>query len=115
MPYESTVAGYRHDFETHTSYGYQTAILAQLIKTVYSVERIQLLQKQAKRNLLDMHLRNVYLKHSDGSWGWSEYAFYDAIMVTAAPAEIPKKLLKQLAIGGIMIILGGTWFRAGFT
>ena len=90
--------------EIGTGCGYQTAILAQLVDQVYSVERILPLQKKARKNLLDLQLRNVHLKHSDGGWGWDDHAPYDGILVTAAPPEIPKKLLEQMAIGGIMII-----------
>ncbi len=90
--------------EIGTGCGYQTAILAKLVDKVYSVERIQPLQKKAKANLSDLKLYNAFLKHSDGGWGWSEHAPYDGILVTAAPVEIPETLLQQMAIGGVMII-----------
>ncbi len=96
--------------EVGTGCGYQTAILAQLVKNVYSVERIAPLLKKAKKHLWDLRLRNVSYKHSDT--GWPEYAPFDGILVTAAPAEIPRMLLQQMAIGGIMIIPIGKPYAA---
>lgn len=90
--------------EVGTGSGYQTAILAQLVKLVYSVERIYALQQRARRCLQDLRLRNVRLKHSDGGCGWEDYAPYDGILVTAAPAEMPQALLDQLARGGVLVI-----------
>jgi protein-L-isoaspartate(D-aspartate) O-methyltransferase len=90
--------------EIGTGSGYQSAVLAQLVKRVYTVERIYPLQQRARRCLQDLHLRNVRMKHSDGSWGWEEYAPYDGIIVTAAPAEIPPVLLQQLIPGGVLVI-----------
>ncbi len=95
--------------EIGTGCGYQTAILAQLVSYVYSVERIMPLQKKAKQHLYDLRLRKVDFLHSDGGWGWSEHAPYDGILVAAAPEDIPETLLEQLAPGGVMIIpLGGS-------
>jgi protein-L-isoaspartate(D-aspartate) O-methyltransferase len=94
--------------EVGTGSGYQTAVLAQLAKRVHSVERIYPLQQRARRCLQDLQLRNVRLKHCDGGWGWEEYAPYDAILVTAAPAELPEPLLEQMARHGLMVIpVGG--------
>ncbi len=90
--------------EIGTGCGYQTAILAQLADHVYSVERIAPLQKKAKDRLWDLKLKNVSYKHSDGGWGWPDYAPYDGILVAAAPPEIPEMLLEQLAVGGVMVI-----------
>lgn len=90
--------------EVGTGSGYQTAILAQLVKRVYSVERIYPLQQRARSCLQDLNLRNIRLKHSDGGWGWEEYAPYDAILATAAPSEIPEILLAQMARRSLMII-----------
>lgn len=84
--------------------GYQTAILAQLAAKVYSVERIAPLAKKARDNCWNLKLKNVSFKHSDGGWGWSEYAPFDGILVTAAPLEIPETLLQQLSVGGVMLI-----------
>jgi protein-L-isoaspartate(D-aspartate) O-methyltransferase len=90
--------------EIGTGSGYQTAILTQMVKMVYTVERIYPLQRRARRCLRELHLRNVRMKHSDGSWGWEDYAPYDGIIVTAAPSEVPQALLDQLAPGGILVI-----------
>ncbi len=90
--------------EVGTGSGYQTAILAQLVKRVYSVERIYPLQQRARQHLQELQLRNVRFKHSDGGWGWEEYAPYDAILAAAAPSEIPETLLAQMARRSVMII-----------
>jgi len=90
--------------EIGTGCGYQTAVLAQLVGDVYSVERILPLQKKAKDLLWNLKIRNIAYLHSDGGWGWQEKAPFDAILVAAAPPEIPEKLLEQLAVGGIMLI-----------
>jgi protein-L-isoaspartate(D-aspartate) O-methyltransferase len=90
--------------EIGTGCGYQTAILAQLAKHVYTVERIQPLQKQAKDRLWKLKLRNVSYLYSDGGWGWPEHAPFDAILVAAAAPEIPEMLLRQMAVGAVMVI-----------
>ena len=90
--------------EVGTGSGYQTAILAKVVERVFSVERILPLQERAKRVLRDIDVRNVVFRHADGNWGWPQYGPYDAILVTAAPAEIPPELLGQLADGGRLVI-----------
>ncbi len=90
--------------EIGTGCGYQTAILAQLVDQVYSVERIAPLMKKARDVLWQLNLKTVGFKHSDGSWGWPEQAPFDGILAAAAPQEIPQALLEQLAIGGVMVI-----------
>ncbi len=90
--------------EIGTGSGYQTAVLAKLAKTVYTVERIEALQKRARFLLYDLKIYNVKYAHSDGGWGWTRHAPYDAIVVTAAAGEIPDALLQQLAPEGIMVI-----------
>lgn len=90
--------------EIGTGCGYQTAILARLVDEVFSVERISPLQKRAISNTALLKLKNIRYKHEDGSWGWSEFAPFDGILVAAAPTEIPLALLEQLAIGGVMVI-----------
>ncbi len=94
--------------EIGTGCGYQTAILATLIEKIYSVERIAPLLKTAKNNLWDLKIKNVSYQYSDGGWGWSEQAPFDGILVSAAPAEIPETLLRQMAIGGVMLIPVGS-------
>ena len=94
--------------EVGTGSGYQSAILSRLVPQVFSVERIAPLQNQARDRFFALGLRNITIKHSDGSWGWPQYAPYPAIIVTAAPEDVPKTLLDQLAPGGIMIIPVGS-------
>lgn len=90
--------------EVGTGSGYQTAILAQLVGEVYSVERIKPLQDKARARLRELGLRNVQLNHSDGGFGWPEKAPFTAIISTAAPREVPDELLKQLAPNGVLVI-----------
>ncbi len=90
--------------EIGTGCGYQTAILAGLVDKVFSVERIAPLLEKAKFHLSDLQVGNVSFLHSDGGWGWQEYAPYDGILVAAAPSEIPRILLEQMADGGVMLI-----------
>ncbi|ALG67368.1 protein-L-isoaspartate(D-aspartate) O-methyltransferase [Beggiatoa leptomitoformis] len=90
--------------EVGTGCGYQTAILAQLVRRVYSVELLASLSEQAQTRLGLLGFTNVKFKHSDGKWGWSENAPYDAILVTAAPQTVPEPLLEQLALNASLII-----------
>jgi protein-L-isoaspartate(D-aspartate) O-methyltransferase len=78
--------------------------VAQMVAQVYTVERIRELSMQARVRMRKLGVKNVHFKLADGTWGWPEHAPFDAIMVTAAPQEIPDALLQQLAIGGRMII-----------
>lgn len=94
--------------EVGTGSGYQTAILAQLVDQVFSVERIKPLQDKARKRLQLLKLRNVQLMHSDGGMGWAAHAPFDGILVAAAPEEVPAELLAQLSVGGRLIIpVGG--------
>ena len=90
--------------EIGTGSGYQTAILAQLVERVFTVERIQSLQERAKQRLVKLALRNVVFRWGDGWEGWSALAPYNGIIVTAAAAEVPQALLDQLAPGGRLVI-----------
>lgn len=90
--------------EIGTGSGYQTAILAHLVDHVYSVERIKGLQWQAKRRLKQLDLHNVSTRHGDGWQGWPGRGPFDAIIVTAAPPEIPIALMAQLDNHGIMVL-----------
>lgn len=90
--------------EIGTGSGYQTAILARLVEHVFSVERIKGLQWQAKRRLKQLDLHNVSTRHGDGWLGWPSRGPFDAIIVTAAPPEIPEALMSQLDEGGIMVL-----------
>lgn len=90
--------------EIGTGCGYQTAILAQLVDRVYSIERILPLQRKAKGHIWDLRLKNISFLYGDGNLGWPDYAPFDGILASAAPSEIPPQLLEQLAIGGVMVI-----------
>ena len=90
--------------EIGTGSGYQTAILAQLVERVFTVERIQGLQEKAKERLAQLNLRNVVFRWGDGWEGWNALGPYNAIIVTAAASEVPQALLDQLAPGGRLVI-----------
>ncbi|MEJ2631197.1 MAG: protein-L-isoaspartate(D-aspartate) O-methyltransferase [Acidihalobacter sp.] len=89
--------------EIGTGSGYQAAVLAQVVPQVYTVERIVALAERARRLLLEVGFGNIRFRTSDGSWGWSEEAPFDAIVMTAAPDEIPQSLLDQLVPEGRLI------------
>ena len=94
--------------EVGTGSGYQTAILAPLVKKLYSVERIEPLLNKARQRIRQLKLNNVSFKLSDGHWGWEQSGPYDGIIAAAAPEEIPQGLLDQMAEGGRMILpVGG--------
>ena len=95
---------YSRVLEIGTGSGYQTAVLAQLVDHVYSVERIKSLQWDAKRRLKQLDFYNISTKHGDGWQGWSSKAPFDAIIVTAAAESIPQALLQQLKDGGRLLI-----------
>ncbi|TQV84825.1 protein-L-isoaspartate(D-aspartate) O-methyltransferase [Exilibacterium tricleocarpae] len=90
--------------EVGTGSGYQTAILAQMVEQVFSVERIKPLQDKARDRLRRLGLRNVQLRHADGGLGWPEMGPFNGILSTAAPREVPRELLAQLAPGGALVI-----------
>ncbi|BCM24652.1 protein-L-isoaspartate O-methyltransferase [Methyloradius palustris] len=94
--------------EIGTGCGYQTAILSKVAKEVYSVERISPLIMKARGHLRELRMRNIKLKHADGTLGLPELAPFDGIIVTAAASHIPQDLLAQLAVGGRMVIPVGT-------
>ena len=94
--------------EIGTGCGYQTAILAELVRDVYSIEIIPGLAKSAKARLEALNYRNIHLKKGNGYYGWPEHAPYDAMLVAAAPADVPKRLIQQLGAGGRMVIPVGS-------
>ncbi len=99
--------------EIGTGSGYQAAILAQVAEEVYTIERIEVLYQKSKKIFEKLALNNIHTHFADGNLGWEEHAPYDAILVTAAAAEIPEALLQQLKIGGILVIpLGPPSFQA---
>jgi len=96
--------------EIGTGSGYQTAILAELVDQVYTVERVEPLKTNAEQVLKAQGYENIRFKLADGKRGWPEAAPFDAIIVTAACKEIPESLIAQLAEGGIIVIPVGGFF-----
>lgn len=94
----------RKVLEVGTGCGYQTAVLAPLVKVLYSVERIKALLDRARLRLTELGVRNVHFRHGDGFKGWTNHAPYDAILLAAAPLEVPEALLRQLRPGGRLIM-----------
>jgi protein-L-isoaspartate(D-aspartate) O-methyltransferase len=90
--------------EVGTGSGYQTALLALLAESVFSVERVPVLAQRARAALEAAGIRNVTVLVGDGTLGWRPFAPYDAILVSAASPEIPGPLVEQLADGGRMVI-----------
>jgi len=98
------LTGRERVLEIGTGSGYQTALLALLADTVFSIERLQALAAQARRALEAAGLRNVTVLVGDGTLGWRPFAPYDAILVSAASPQVPAPLLEQLAPGGRLVI-----------
>jgi len=96
--------------EIGTGSGYQTAILADLARQVYSVERINSLAQRARALLERLGYTNIKIRVANGTLGWKEYSPYDRILVTAGAREVPQPLLEQLGEGGIMVIPVGDLF-----
>ena len=90
--------------EIGTGSGYQTAILAHLAQSVYTVERLSILGARARETLESLGYENIHYRIGDGYEGWAEHAPFDKIMVTAAPGELPEKLFRQLKDRGKMVI-----------
>ena len=94
--------------EIGTGCGYQTAILAKLVKEVYTIERLAPLMDKARRNLRDLRFYNVRFKHADGHKGYPEGGPYDGILCAATASHVPAALKEQLAVGGRLVIPVGT-------
>jgi len=90
--------------EIGTGSGYQAAVLSKVFAQVYTVERLPTLSTRARQTLRGLSIENVHLKIFDGSYGWSEFAPYRAIVVTAAAPDVPRPLLDQLAEGGRLVL-----------
>ena len=102
------LTGTEKTLEIGTGSGYQTAILAELSRSVHSVERIHSLVETAEMLLKELGYQNVFCKAYDGTLGWPEEAPFGAIMVTAAGPKVPKPLIDQLADGGRLVIPVGS-------
>jgi protein-L-isoaspartate(D-aspartate) O-methyltransferase len=90
--------------EVGTGCGYQTAVLAKLVKEIYTLERIAPLMDKARRHLRDLRYYNVRYKHADGHGGYPEGAPYDGILMAASATHVPDALKQQLAVGGRMVL-----------
>ncbi|APV50854.1 protein-L-isoaspartate O-methyltransferase [Betaproteobacteria bacterium GR16-43] len=94
--------------EVGTGCGYQTAVLAKLVKEVYTLERIAPLMDKARRHLRDLRFYNVRFKHADGHAGYADGAPYDGILSAASASHVPPALKEQLAVGGRLVLPVGT-------
>jgi protein-L-isoaspartate(D-aspartate) O-methyltransferase len=94
--------------EIGTGCGYQTAVLARLVKEVYTLERIAPLMDKARRHLRELRFYNIRFKHADGHGGYLEGAPYDGILMAASATHVPEVLKQQLAVGGRMVLPVGT-------
>jgi protein-L-isoaspartate(D-aspartate) O-methyltransferase len=90
--------------EVGTGCGYQTAVLSPFARTVFTIERLAGLQRAARTRLNELGFGNIRYRHGDGFQGWPGQAPFDAILVAAAPADVPEALLEQLAPGGRLVI-----------
>jgi protein-L-isoaspartate(D-aspartate) O-methyltransferase len=98
------LGGAERVLEVGTGSGYQTAVLAEIVKDVFTIEVVATLSQRAQDVLKSLGYANIQFKIGDGTRGWKDFAPYDAIMVTAAPGSMPKVLQEQLQVGGRMII-----------
>lgn len=94
--------------EVGTGSGYQAAVLAEIVKEVYSIEIIQTLAEEAGERLTGLGYKNVRVRHGDGYRGWPEHGPFDAILITAATPKIPQPLIDQLKEGGRIVLPLGT-------
>jgi len=97
--------------EIGTGSGYQAAVLGPLVDTCYSIEVVKSLAIEASHKLAVMNYDNIIVKWGDGYQGWPEHAPFDRIIITAAPPQIPEKLVEQLAVGGRMVLPVGSHFQ----
>ncbi len=111
MTEAARIAGTDKVLEIGTGSGYQAAILGEIAREVYSIEIVPELARQSGSLLKELGYKNVFAKEGNGYLGWPEHAPFDAIIVTAAPAEVPRALVEQLAVGGVMVIPVGTSYQ----
>lgn len=90
--------------EVGTGCGYQTAVLAPLVARLYTIERIEPLLARARERLKELGIRNVRFRHGDGTLGWKAHAPFDGILVAAAPLTVPAALVRQLRVGGRLLV-----------
>lgn len=106
------LTGRERVLEIGTGSGYQAAVLAQLARQVYSIELLAPLGDAARERLARLGYANVEVRIGDGYLGWPEHAPFDRIVVTAAPPDMPKALVAQLAVGGVLVVPVGETDRA---
>jgi protein-L-isoaspartate(D-aspartate) O-methyltransferase len=94
--------------EIGTGSGYSAAVLASIVKEVYTIERLSPLADTAARRLADLGYRNVHVRCGDGTLGWPDQAPYDVIIVTAGGPRVPPALIAQLAVGGRLVMPVGS-------
>lgn len=111
MTEAAEIASTEKVLEIGTGSGYQAAVLGELAKQVYSIEIIPELANRARTVLRELGYKNIEVKTGNGYAGWPEHAPFDAIVVTAAPDEVPKALVDQLAVKGKMVVPVGTDFQ----
>lgn len=97
--------------EIGTGCGYQTAVIAEMVDQVYTVEILPELAQSASRRLERFGYQNIHQRYGNGYYGWRKYAPYDRIIVTAAPKKLPNRLINQLAEGGLMILPIGDYHQ----
>lgn len=97
--------------EIGTGSGYQAAVLARLVRHVYTIELVEPLGQQAQARLAGLGYRNVTVRIGDGYAGWPEEAPFDKILLTAAPPDVPPKLIEQLKLGGRLVAPVGTGWQ----
>jgi protein-L-isoaspartate(D-aspartate) O-methyltransferase len=97
--------------EVGTGTGYHAAVLSRIAREVYSIEIVEPVASQASKRLTAMGYHNVEVRVGDGYKGWPEKAPFDAILLSAAPKEVPKALLQQLKVGGKMVAPVGGFFQ----
>jgi protein-L-isoaspartate(D-aspartate) O-methyltransferase len=97
-------AGVDKVLEVGTGSGYQTAVLAPLVTHLYTIERIEPLLARARERLKELAIRNVRFRHGDGTLGWKAHAPFDGILVAAAPLTVPEALIRQLKVGGRLVV-----------
>ena len=90
--------------EVGTGCGYQTTVLAPLVDRLYTIERIEPLVVRAKERIKELGIRNVRFRFGDGIAGWKAHAPFDGILVAAAPLTVPEALIKQLKVGGRLLV-----------